>query len=157
MTITSPLEISFLLYLVTASNAIRARGNTTSDAIFVCFLQMGLGQVATSYIPTNGTRVTRAADMVQYDVFLSLFRLYGVRDFIGPTGRRRLLGETGQQGIQGIQGIKEDTGEQGIQGLKGDTEEQGIQAIKRDTGEQGIQGIKGDTGQQGIQGRKGDT
>ena len=117
MTITSHLGLSFLLYLVTASNVIRAQENTTSGSTFVCIPQMELGQVATSYIPTNGTRVIRAADMVQNDVFLSLFKLYGVRDFIGPIGRRGLLGADGPPGLKGD---KEDDGEQGIQGLKGD-------------------------------------
>ena len=51
-------------------------------ALFVCFPQMELGQVATTYSPTNGTIVTRAADMAQYDVSFSFFKLYGVRDLL---------------------------------------------------------------------------
>ena len=54
-----------------------------------------------------------------------MFRLYGVRDFIGPKEREGLLGETGQQVIQEIQGIKGDT-KLSIQGIKGDTGQQGI-------------------------------
>jgi hypothetical protein len=37
MTISSTFGISFLIYLTTAANAIRAQGNTTSKAIFLCF------------------------------------------------------------------------------------------------------------------------
>jgi len=67
---------------------------------------MGPGQVVTSYIPTNGSSATRAADIITYDVAVSLFKLYGVRDFVGPMGRRGLLGDTGPPGesIVGPQG-----------------------------------------------------
>jgi hypothetical protein len=83
---------------------------------------MDLGQVATSYIPTSGTRVTKAADMVQNDVSLSLFKLYRVRDFIGPIGRRGLLGSDSPPSLKGD---KCDDGEQGIQGLTGDKGDDG--------------------------------
>jgi hypothetical protein len=98
MTFSSSLGVSFVLYLTTVANAIRAQGNTTSGSIFLCFPRMELGQVATSYIPANGTRVTRAADVILKDLSMSLFRLNGVRDFVGPTGRRGLMGETGPVG-----------------------------------------------------------
>ncbi len=81
MGITSPNGLSCVVYLVTAACVIRAQGNTTSGSIFLCFPQFELGQVTTSYISTNGTRVTRAADLVLYGVAMSLFRLYGIRDF----------------------------------------------------------------------------
>jgi hypothetical protein len=86
MTITSALGVSFLLYLTTAANVVRAQGNKTSGAIFFCFPQMELGPIATSYMPTNGTSVTRAADIVQNTLSLSTFRRYGSRDFTGALG-----------------------------------------------------------------------
>ena len=76
MTTTSTLGISFLLYLTTAANAVRAQGNPTSGAMFLCFPQMKLGPIATSYIPISGTSGTRAADVIQSDVSMSIFRLY---------------------------------------------------------------------------------
>ena len=99
--------------------------------------------VATSRIPTNDSPVTRTADIVTYDVAMSLFGLYGVRDFVGPMGR---IGLIGADGPASIQGLKRYTVEQGIQGLQGYT---------GDVGEQGLRGLKGDTGDQGIQGPPG--
>ncbi len=63
---------------------------------------MEAGQVATSYIPTG----TRAADIITNDVAMSLFRSHGVREFVGPMGRRGLLGVDGPPGesIIGSQG-----------------------------------------------------
>jgi hypothetical protein len=43
MTFTSPLGLSFLVYLVTAADAIRDQGNSTTGSIFVCFPQLELG------------------------------------------------------------------------------------------------------------------
>jgi hypothetical protein len=149
----------------------------------ICFPQFELGLVATSYIPTNGTSVTRAADIILSDVSMSMFRLYGVRDFVGPMGRRGLLGADGPPGLKGDKGdpgdpgdpgapgakgdkgdhgdpgapgAKGDKGDQDIQGEKGDKGDQRIQGIKGDVGAQGIQGVEGDVGAQGIQGLKGD-
>ncbi len=145
MGITSPNGLSFVVYLVTAANVVRAQGNTTTGSIFLCFPKFKIGQVATSYIPTNGTRVTRAADVILSDVAMSLFRLYGVRDFFGPMGRRGLLGAYGAPGEKG------DTGEPGPAGAKGDP---GVAGAKGDTGSQGPAGAKGDPG---VAGPKGDT
>ena len=48
--------------------------------------------------------VTRAADVILADLAMSMFRLYGVRDFLGPTGRRGLLGVEGPVGEKGYPG-----------------------------------------------------
>jgi hypothetical protein len=101
MGFSSPLGVSFVVYLVTAATAIRAQGNIITGSIFLCFPQFKLGQVTTSYIPTNGTRVTGAADVILTDVYMSMFRLYGVRDYVGPMGRRNLLGADGPAGAKG--------------------------------------------------------
>ena len=71
------------------------------------------GQVATSYIPTNNSPFARAADIVAYDVAMSLFGLYGVRDFVGPMGGRGFLGASGLPGesITGLQGERGPPGE----------------------------------------------
>ncbi len=84
MRFSSPLGESFVAYLVTAANAVRARGNTTTGFIFLCFPQFELGQVATNYIPTSGNRVTRTADAILSDVYMSMFKMFGVRDYVGP-------------------------------------------------------------------------
>jgi len=99
MMITSATRVCFVFNLTTVSFASRAQGNTTSGAIFTCFPQMKLGPVATSYIPTSGTSVTRTADVIIFDVSISMFRLYGVRDFVGPMGRRGFLGAAGPPGL----------------------------------------------------------
>ncbi len=76
---------------------------------------MELRQVATSYISTNGTRATWVADGILSDLSMSMFKLYGVRNFVGSVGRRGLLGADGPVSAKG------DARDQGIQGLKGDT------------------------------------
>jgi hypothetical protein len=95
MTTTTATGIAFVVYLTTAASAIRAQGKTTPGAIFIYFPQMELGPIATSYILTNGSRVTRAADIILKNVSKSMFRLYGSRDFTGNRGER---GERRSQG-----------------------------------------------------------
>jgi hypothetical protein len=43
MGISSPNEISIVMYLETVGNAIWAQGNTTTGSIFLCFPQFELG------------------------------------------------------------------------------------------------------------------
>ncbi len=155
--------LSFVIYLVTADNAFRARGNAATDSISLCFPQFELDQVATGYIPTNGTRVTRAADMVLCDVAMSLSRLVGVRDFDGPVVCRGLLGvdgvpgEKGDTGDPGPASAKTDTGDPGPAGAKGDTSDPGPAGAKGITGSPGVAGPKGYNGSPGVAWAKGDT
>jgi hypothetical protein len=86
MTITSILGTTFIVTLTIVSFASRTQANATSKATFLYFPQMKLDEVPTSYIPTSGARVTRAADIVQNILSLSTFRLYGSRDFNGSRG-----------------------------------------------------------------------
>jgi len=137
MAITWTEGQGFVIGLVTAEDAIKGQTNALATSILLAFPHMEDGHVTTNYISTSGCLVTRAADIVLYEVAMSLFRVYGVRDLVGPMGRRGLLG------VDGPVGLKGDTGEQGIQGLKGDTGEQGIQGLKGDTGDTGPQGLPG--------------
>ncbi len=94
---------------------------------------------------------------------MSLFRLYGVRDFVGSVGRRGLLGADGVPGEKGDTGdpgptrAKGDTGSTSPAGAKGDTGSTGPAGAKGDTGSPGPAGAKGDTGSTGPAGAKGDT
>ena len=86
MTITLVIGTYVVVYLTTTTNAIRAQGNSTSGAIFISHPQMELNPIATSYILTNGTMVTRAVDIAQNTLSLSTLRLYGSRDFNASRG-----------------------------------------------------------------------
>ena len=61
---------------------------------------MELGLVATLYIPTSGTMITRAVDIVQNTLSLSTFRVYGSRDYTGARGYRGelIVGPRGEVG-----------------------------------------------------------
>ncbi len=96
---------------------------------------MELGQVATSYIPTNGTRVTRDADVILDDLAMSTLRLYGVRDFPGPLGMRSLLGFDGPVGEKGDKG---DPSDPGLPGAKGDPGVTCAAGSKGDKGDPGV-------------------
>jgi hypothetical protein len=118
MTITSIKGQGFVIGLVTAANAVKGQTNTLATSMFLAFPQMEAGQVATSYIPTG----TRAADIITIDVAMSLFRLYGERDFVGPMGRRGLIGADSPPG-ESIIGPQEPHGESivGPQGPPGES------------------------------------
>ena len=73
MTITSTEGQGFIIGLITAADSDRAEVNSIATSILLAFPQMEDGQVATSHIPANGSSVTRAADIVTYDVAMSLF------------------------------------------------------------------------------------
>ncbi len=88
MGISSPNGLLFVVYLVTDDNVVRTQGNTTTGSSFLCFHDFEPAHVATSYIPSNGTRVTRAGEFILYNVAMNLFRLYGFLDFVGPVDRR---------------------------------------------------------------------
>jgi hypothetical protein len=88
MTITSTERQGFVIGLVTTADSVKGQTKPLATSILLAFPRMEAGQVATSYIPTG----TRAVDIITNDVAMPLFRLYGVRDFVGPMGRRGLLG-----------------------------------------------------------------
>jgi len=98
MTITSTEGQGCVIGLVTAAYAIKGQTNTLATSIVLAFPLMHDGQFATSYIPANGSPAIGAADIITYDVAMSLFRLYGIRNFVGPMGRRGLLGASGPPG-----------------------------------------------------------
>ena len=153
MTLTSAIGMSFVVYLTSAANVIRAQGNATSGAIFLCFPQMKLGPIATAYIPRKVNSATRSADVILNDVSMSIFRFYGERDFFGPIGRRGLLGADGAPGPFGPQGL---AGPIGLQGPARATVPAGATGLQGPTGPMGLAGPTGAastvTGPQGLAG-----
>ena len=86
LTFASSVARSFLIYMITSPTTARNLNNTTTGNILVAAPQLELGSSPTSYIPRGPTPVTRAADVIREDLNLSVFRLYGSRDFTGRDG-----------------------------------------------------------------------
>jgi hypothetical protein len=75
---------SFLIYSITSPTTTRNQFNTTTRINLVAVPQLELKSSPTSYIFTGATSVPREAGVIRYDLNLSVFRLYGSRDFTGP-------------------------------------------------------------------------
>jgi hypothetical protein len=88
--------------MITNPPATRNQFNTTTGNILVAAPQLELGSSPKSYIPRGAEAITRAANVIGDDMNLSVFRLYGSRDFAGRRGES-IVGPPGES-IVGPQG-----------------------------------------------------
>jgi len=86
--------------MITSPITARNQSNTTTGNILVVAPQLELGSSPSSYIPRGGTLVTRLTDVIRDDLNLSVFWLYGFRDFTGPP-RESVIGPPGEVGLPG--------------------------------------------------------
>ncbi len=126
--------------MITSTPATRNQFNTSTGNILFAVPQFELGSSPTSYIPRANTVVTRAADVIRDNLNLSVFRLYGSRDFTGRKGDKGDKGDpdnAGATGATGPAGAKGDKGDPGSAGATGAT---GPAGAKEDKGNPGAAG-----------------
>ena len=69
---------------------------------------MHVGSPYPTFEQTGLVLLARASDAILTDVSMSMFRLYDVRDFLGPIGRRGLFGADGPAAAKGDKGDSGD-------------------------------------------------
>jgi len=125
LTFTSSLARSFLIYLITSPTTARDQLNTTTGNILVAAPQLELALSPTIKIPRGVVSVTREADVIRDDFNLSVFQLYGSRDFTGSLGRDVVDGVDGAPGapgkdiLDGVDGATGALGRDGVDGVDG--------------------------------------